>query len=704
MAELFAGYGGLGMGVTAALGDVDLAWYSEIDAAPSKIMAHHHPEAPNLGDITRIDWSTVERPDILTGGFPCFAVGTPVLTARGLVGIEDVREGDDVWTHAGRWRKVTATMSREAETVEFRPGFYSTPEHRLWMRRTDRLWRNDLRRYRRVLAAPEWVPAEDSRGYFTAMPTDIPAMPHGKPERLSWWQVGRWLADGFCSKAGVHVYVGHGKAGDLARFDGWTVTEQRTALRARLPRSSAEAAWLTDHFGALAHGKTVPAFALGLPAVDRRDLLDGYWSGDGCPFQARSVRSASVSPALTVGVAMLAAGLGFTVSTHYNRTADTTVVEGRTVSQRDWWSVTATPDDGRYAERTDGWLWQKQRRTPTPAGRRTVYDLTVADDHSFIAAGIVVHNCQDVSVAGSRAGMTDGTRSGLWSYMRTAIDEIRPGLVVIENVGGLFSAQANRIVESCPYGLGDGRAGEHTVLLRAAAAVLGDLAALGYDAQWVALRAADVGAPHGRLRVFISAHPAGKPWSTPDRHGGASRAPGCAPGLTLLPTPAVNDMGAVYTPDQWDEWTDRMRAEHGNGNGHGKSLSIEALRMLPTPGANLGSNGGPQHPDKRREGGHSVSIEDAVHGLAATEAFGPYAPAIARWEAVLGRSAPDPTEPGKTRPRLSAAFVEWMMGLPEGHVTGVDGLTRSQQLKALGNGVVPQQAEAAIRYLTTITI
>jgi DNA (cytosine-5)-methyltransferase 1 len=47
----------------------------------------------------------------------------------------------------------------------------------------------------------------------------------------------------------------------------------------------------------------------------------------------------------------------------------------------------------------------------------------------------------------------------------------------------------------------------------------------------------------------------------------------------LLPTPAVNDMGAGKTPDAWDEWTARMQATHANGNGHGKSLAIEALRV-----------------------------------------------------------------------------------------------------------------------------
>lgn len=83
--------------------------------------------------------------------------------------------------------------------------------------------------------------------------------------------------------------------------------------------------------------------------------------------------------------------------------------------------------------------------------------------------------------------------------------------------------------------------------------------------------------------------------------------------------------------------------------------------------------------------------------------FGQYAAAIARWEAVLERRAPAPTEPtgrGGAH-RLAPRFVEWLMGLPDGWVTDV-GLTRNEQLRALGNGVVPQQAAAAIRHLLTV--
>jgi len=87
--------------------------------------------------------------------------------------------------------------------------------------------------------------------------------------------------------------------------------------------------------------------------------------------------------------------------------------------------------------------------------------------------------CQDLSFAGKRAGL-EGARSGLWLEFARLIREIRPRFVLVENVPGLLS-------------LGMGR-------------VLGDLAALGYDAVWDCIPAAAVGAPHRRDRVWIVGH------------------------------------------------------------------------------------------------------------------------------------------------------------------------------------------------------
>lgn len=76
-----------------------------------------------------------------------------------------------------------------------------------------------------------------------------------------------------------------------------------------------------------------------------------------------------------------------------------------------------------------------------------------------------------------------------------------------------------------------------------------------------------------------------------------------------------------------------------------------------------------------------------------------YGPAIRRWEAVLGRPAPEPTEPGeRTNRRLSPLFTEWMLGCDEGWVTGLD-LGRKAELTILGNLAMTRQAVEGYRRL-----
>lgn len=67
---------------------------------------------------------------------------------------------------------------------------------------------------------------------------------------------------------------------------------------------------------------------------------------------------------------------------------------------------------------------------------------------------------------------------------------------------------------------------------------------------------------------------------------------------------------------------------------------------------------------------------------------------------MIGRPPPPPTIIGaRGGPKLSPYFTEWLMGLPEGHITAVPGLSVNDMLRLCGNGVVPQQAVSAYRYL-----
>ena len=111
--------------------------------------------------------------------------------------------------------------------------------------------------------------------------------------------------------------------------------------------------------------------------------------------------------------------------------------------------------------------------------------------------------CQDISAAGKGAGI-DGERSGMWSHMARIIGEVQPVFVFVENSPMLSSRGLGR--------------------------VLGDLAALGYDAEWMCLSAAECGAPHQRERIWILAANANmQPGSAKQerQHQGAEKLTGC---------------------------------------------------------------------------------------------------------------------------------------------------------------------------------
>ncbi|THK34422.1 DNA (cytosine-5-)-methyltransferase [Ensifer sp. MPMI2T] len=98
--------------------------------------------------------------------------------------------------------------------------------------------------------------------------------------------------------------------------------------------------------------------------------------------------------------------------------------------------------------------------------------------------------CQDISTAGKQAGIKSGTRSGLWSEIDRLVGELRPKLVIVENVANLLAGPSER------PGAWFGR-------------VLGDLAERGYDAEWENIPASALGASHRRERVWVVAYSQG---------------------------------------------------------------------------------------------------------------------------------------------------------------------------------------------------
>jgi DNA (cytosine-5)-methyltransferase 1 len=146
---------------------------------------------------------------------------------------------------------------------------------------------------------------------------------------------------------------------------------------------------------------------------------------------------------------------------------------------RQHWPDVPIFDDVQAIDVHEGWLVansdarHKSTEEQLQAGR-TAIRTSIVD---VICGGFP---CQDISIAGKGEGIA-GSRSGLWKEFARIIGEVRPRYVVVENVSALLGR-----------GLGD---------------VLGDLAALGYDAEWHCIPASAVGAPHRRDRVWIVAYP-----------------------------------------------------------------------------------------------------------------------------------------------------------------------------------------------------
>jgi DNA (cytosine-5)-methyltransferase 1 len=158
-----------------------------------------------------------------------------------------------------------------------------------------------------------------------------------------------------------------------------------------------------------------------------------------------------------------------------------------------WRTVCAVEID-QYARRV---LLARQRDGCLP--RFPIWDdVTTFDGNQWRGKVDVISGgfpCQDISAAGRGAGI-DGARSGMWSHMARIIGEVRPRFAFVENSPMLTSRGLGR--------------------------VLGDLAALGYDARWGVLGADDIGAPHRRKRIWILAHSAKLQRNGGDHHAGIS--------------------------------------------------------------------------------------------------------------------------------------------------------------------------------------
>ncbi|SEC67884.1 Modification methylase BanI (plasmid) [Tsukamurella tyrosinosolvens] len=161
-------------------------------------------------------------------------------------------------------------------------------------------------------------------------------------------------------------------------------------------------------------------------------------------------------------------------------------------------------------------------------------------------------------------------------------------------------------------------------------------------------------------------------------------------GVELLPTPRATRGGSTT------EIAYALGAERDD------TARPQGEALLPTPTASDSVRRADFARAERRGTGSDDLVTTVVRAARGRGIdWGKYTPAIQRWERILGRLAPSPTEPNRNgRDRLAAVLPEWMMGWPSGWVTDPElGLSREQQLRAIGNGVVDRQIAHGLRQM-----
>lgn len=350
----------------------------------------------------------------------CFSADTTVVTETGVKFISDVKVGDMVLTHAGNWKPVYEVKQRSSETIVVKgaghPGIVTTPEHPF-------LTSERISKTGSSFLDAEWTEAKDLLGKFWHSPASPPKASEiveltfeGDNNReftqddVFWFVVGLWLADGHLIKkkteAGNYLQ-GISLSLNVAQRDHFEDLLSNSDMKFSVIDKSEKgivlfqcysnplAVWLRENFGEYATGKTTPGWVLSLPESSRKSLLDGYLYGDGHYPQDYRWEASTVSKRLAIGIKLLAQTLGQHTSLFYDDRGGTEgSVNGVAFIQKSRWKVKAIEAPKRYVGTyfVDGNMLGRVKSV-TDGEEQVVYNLSVVDDESFVADGLIVHNC-----------------------------------------------------------------------------------------------------------------------------------------------------------------------------------------------------------------------------------------------------------------------------------------------------------------------
>ncbi len=440
--------------------EVDEYYSSEIKEYAIKVADINHPEDKNkrLGDVTKIKSENLPNIDLLIGGSPCFVADTLIQTSNGAKQISDINVGDMVLTHKGNFKPVLKIGGKTNQQIWRVNGMgfdeiKTTYNHPFYTRMKNKLWNNKLRKYELVFDNPKWTNASSlsKQSYLASVYADEYSNPN-KDSEAFWKFVGRFTADGWISKVKrkkrknsyscrVVVCCGKNEFHELIElFDNldyqYSFVEERTVFKFSI--FSEKLLNFMSQIKTGANNKIIHPNVWGLSIESKTAFLDGYIAGDGCyinKLDLFSITTASRTLAYEIKQLILQVKK-ITVKLYKHIPPKTTIIEGRVVKQLPIYQIkfskTLKPTSKSFIDKNKS--WQPMKKSYPTNEYATVYNIEVADDNSYTANGIVVHNCQDFSGANKKRLGVEGIKSGLFYEYVRLLKELNPRYFILENV------------------------------------------------------------------------------------------------------------------------------------------------------------------------------------------------------------------------------------------------------------------------------
>ena len=478
--EAFAGYGSQSVALERLKRkhpgfDYKVVGISEIEmnAIAAYNALHGHPTPPpNFGSITEIDWSHVPNFDLLTYSFPCFVADTLILTDKGYKPIQDVQRGELVMTHLGRFKRVNAVMQREyrGPLMHIKAigvnEIICTPEHPFFV--TQKKAHADNAD---VFQESNWKDAKclNKADYLHIPINDKSQLPnwggcidnrwgHGKivnnleclfNNESFWYLMGRYVGDGWrikC-KSGNKVYIACSSRNkdsltNAIKQIGFNYCIDSSTTCDKVIICSNELFDFVGRYGYRAIGKCVDGETIDLPRHLLSSFINGVIDSDGCSV-GKYTKITTISKKLAYGLS-LCVNKVYKVgcSLYLQKRPKNILIQGRLCNQHDSYELVFKKVRNTMQDRTfptDRYILTPITNVQAQYAETTVYNLSVEDDESYVANGVAVHNCQDISASGLQKGFDEdsSTRSSLLWQVRKAVVAKRPKFLLMENVKAL---------------------------------------------------------------------------------------------------------------------------------------------------------------------------------------------------------------------------------------------------------------------------